>query len=409
MKVQATVSHGDWFNAWGSWGKPSVERILAELRDAGIKQVPWRTMFGGRAQYSSQHEDVYHGSERGTGIDRPGNEGSARRAYDLRTWDPLRDAVEVAHGMGLEIGAWYPLFEESHFQLDVSRFSRDHEASWASTRDGRARRSKLSFADPEVVSHKLAVLGEQLDYGVDFVMLDFYRETQEWSERHRPSVEVDEDGVSVFGYDDATLTAFQRESGLDATTLTNAHPAWVDFRVRVMDDFATRAAELVHARGLKMGVRVRSLRSMRLPLPWWETEEYDTDSRRGSFVDWAAWARGGVVDDVVLFMDNWDLFDLDARTVWAEARDARSRIGPDATLTMGLFVFDMVGRSTTEGENQLEILADAARRGGADGICLLESNNVHAWGGGIGGGGRAIGLWDAVRRISSEGWAGRHI
>jgi hypothetical protein len=55
-------------------------------------------------------------------------------------------------------------------------------------------------------------------------------------------------------------------------------------------------------------------------------------------------------------------------------------------------------------------LADGARRGGAEGVCLLESNNVHAWGAGIGGGGRKeIGLWSAVQRITHPEWAGLHI
>jgi hypothetical protein len=410
MRVDVTVSHGDWFNSWGSWGRPSVERILDQICDAGVRRVPWRTMFGARAQYHSKLESIYWGSEGGTGIDRPGNEGSARRSYDLRQWDPLRDAVDVAHRLGLQIGAWYPLYEESHFQLDVTRFAREHPEFWVKTRDGRERRSKLSFGAEEVCRHKLTMLAEQLGYGVDFVMLDFYRETQEWELRHLPSVEVDRAGVSVFGYEKPMVDGFLRATGRDPRQLSNDDPAWVDFRVEQVTSLVRQAAALVHGQGKRLGVRVRSLRSMRLPMPWWHAERYPTDSRRGSFVDWASWAREGLVDDVVLFMDNWDLFDVDAADVWQEALDARERMGNHGELTIGLFVFDLHGRSAADAALQLEALADGARRGGASGVCLLESNNVHAWGSGIGGGGRKeIGLWSTVKRINNDAWAGVHI
>ncbi len=410
MRVDVTVSHGDWFNSWGSWGRPSVERILDQVQQAGITRVPWRTMFGARAQYHSKLEDVYWGSENGTGIDRPGNEGSARRAYDLRQWDPLRDAVDIGRQRGLKIGAWFPLFEESHFQLDVSRLARTNPDCWAQTREGKARRSKLSFAHPAVRGHKLAMIREQLAYDPDFVMLDFYRETQEWEFRHLPSVEVDPSGVSIYGYEPMMREAFRNHHGADPMNLRNDDPAWVDFRVSQITDFMREAAALVHGAGKKLSVRVRSLKSMALPMPWWEAERYPTDSRRGSFVDWAEWARLGLVDDVVLFMDNWDLFDIDAPRVWREALDARERMQGHGDLTIGMFVFDMHARPAHEAAVWIEALADGAKRGGAKGICLLESNNVHAWGAGIGGGGRKeIGLWSTLKRIAAPDWAGVHI
>jgi uncharacterized lipoprotein YddW (UPF0748 family) len=410
MRVDVTVSHGDWFNSWGSWGRPSVERILDQIQQSGVKRVPWRTMFGARAQYHSKLETVYWGSEGGTGIDRPGNEGSARRSYDLRQWDPLRDAIDVGRQRGLEIAAWYPLFEESHFQQDVSRFARDNPACWSETRDGRSRRSKLSFAHPDVRAHKLAMLREQLAYNPDYVMLDFYRETQEWQFRHLPSVEVDPAGVSIYGYEAPMREAFQARHGKDPRDLRNDDPVWVDFRAGQVTEFMREASALVHGAGKRIAVRVRSLKSMALPMPWWVAERYPTDSRRGSFVDWAEWAKQGLVDDVVLFMDNWDLFDIDSARVWREALDARERMEDKGTLTIGLFMFDMHARPALEAAVWLEGLADGARRGGAEGVCLLESNNVHAWGAGIGGGGRKeIGLWSAVQRITDPEWAGLHI
>ena len=410
MRVDVTVSHGDWFNSWGSWGRPSVERILDQMKHAGVVRVPWRTMFGARAQYHSKLEDVYWGSEGGTGIDRPGNEGSARRSYDLRQWDPLRDAIDVGRQLGMQIGSWYPLFEESHFQLDVSRLARENPACWSETREGRRRRSKLSFAHPEVRKHKLAMLAEQLAYDTAFVMLDLYRETQEWEFRHLPSVEVDPSGTSIFGYEPPMRDAFRQKYGKDPIALRNDDPAWVDFRVAQVTEFMREASDIVHAAGKKLSVRVRSLKSMALPMPWWEAERYPTDSLRGSFVDWADWARQGIVDDVILFMDNWDLFDIDAPRVWREALDARERMDGKGTLAIGIFVFDMHARPAHEAALHLEALADGARRGGAEGICLLESNNVHAWGAGIGGGGRKeIGLWSTVQRIAAPGWSGVHI
>ena len=67
MILDTVVSHGDWFNAWGSFGKPSVYRILDQCRQAGIRRVYWRTFLGARAHYHSRLEPVAYGAE---GIER---------------------------------------------------------------------------------------------------------------------------------------------------------------------------------------------------------------------------------------------------------------------------------------------------------------------------------------------------
>ena len=75
MLIDTVVSHGDWFNGWGTYGAPSVYRILSEIKRAGARKTYWRTFMGARAMYHSALEDVYSGDEQ---IDRPGNEAVYR-------------------------------------------------------------------------------------------------------------------------------------------------------------------------------------------------------------------------------------------------------------------------------------------------------------------------------------------
>ena len=148
MLIDTAVSHGDWFNAWGSYGRPSVYRILDQCRDGGIRKVHWRTFHGARANYHSKLEPVAHGSE---DIERPGYEAGPRKAYDLREWDPLRDAVDIAHELGLQISAWYTVYEETHVQRVTTTFAAAHPEYWWTARSGKRRPSKLAVAVPTAV------------------------------------------------------------------------------------------------------------------------------------------------------------------------------------------------------------------------------------------------------------------
>jgi uncharacterized lipoprotein YddW (UPF0748 family) len=401
MIIDTVVSHGDWFNAWGSYGRPSVYRILDQCREAGIRKVYWRSFLGARAHYHSRLEPVAYGAE---GIERPGFEAGPRRAYDLREWDPLRDAVEVAHELGLKLSAWSTFYEETHVQLATTRFAEQHpEYAWVA-RDGRQRRSKLSFAYPEVREYKRALLLEQADYGVDDLCLDFFRENQTYQERHErltPKQEVDLNGVCLYGYEPAMVEAFQQAFGVDPHTLDNADERWIRFRAGFLTQFLRELRPELQRRGITLSAKVRSMELIQAPFPYWEPEAAPTNSLRGSFVDWPTWVSEGLLDEVMVIHEHFDLTALDLMKLFRETRAARALVGGRTKLMMGLWCYNLHDAPVAEGKRMLELGVNAAVQAGADGIVLWESTPIHGWGSAIGGGGGVdIGLWSKVQQLA---------
>lgn len=397
MLIDTVVSHGDWFNGWGTYGAPSVYRILSEIKRAGVRKTYWRTFMGARAMYHSALEDVYSGDEQ---IDRPGNEAIFRMRYDLKSWDPLRDAVKTAADLQMPLMAWYSVYEESHYQNTTTRLPKSNpELCWR-TREGTVRPSKLSFASPKVRAHKLGVIDELLAYGVGGVFLDFFRE-HHLIANNSPRVEVDADGVCIYGYEAPMVEAFQRQFDIDPRTLANNDDRWIQFRADQTTQFIREVSQRVRAKGLPLSVKVRSMSPIRTSM-WWKPEKAKTNSLRGSFVDWPTWAREGLVDEVMVIMENWDLFDVDHRELWEATEAARKIVPPPVKLSMGFFMNNMNDRPVIEGERWLKRCATAATLAGADAVCLWESTGIHAWGSGRGGGtGTSIGLWSEIRRLTA--------
>lgn len=406
MRIDSVVSHADWFQAYGSFGTPSVHRILDLLQDAGIRTIHWRTLFGARAKYQSKLETVYWGGE-GGGVDRPQKgELKGRMAYDLREWDPLKDFVTIAKQAGFKTSGWYTLHEESHFQRSLTRFATENPDLWVAARDGSKRDSKVSFSSEKVRAHKLALMDEQLAYGLDSILLDFYRETHSFNGGAgmlTPGVQVDDAGVNIYGYEKSMVDAFRKTTGKNAFDLPNDDPEWLDFRVQQTTDFMAAARKAANVRKAEISVRVRSMGRMRMPLPWWQPEHAPTNSLRGSFVDWPTWAKKGYVDEVMLNLDNWDLGqNMSIEKIWDETKAARALIGDSAKLIIGFFCYDMQDRPIHEGAELLEAYVGAAIRAGADGVCLWESSSIHQWACAPVSGGKDVGIWPTVAKLAAE-------
>jgi hypothetical protein len=268
-------------------------------------------------------------------------------------------------------------------------------------RDGRKRPSKLSFASPEVRAHKLALIKEQLAYGVDGLCLDFFREYQMCETIKTPRVEVDENGVSVFGYESVMVDAYRKASGIDARTVVNDDPDWVQFRADQTTGFMRDLSKIMRARKLPLSVKVRTMNRIRSGYNWLP-ERAKTNSLAGSFVDWPTWTKEGLIDEVMLIMENWDLFELDPRDIWIETEAAKALLGKNTKLNLGFFMNNMHDRSVRDGERWLDRCANVAIQAGADSVCLWESTGIHGWGSGRGGGtGTAIGLWNEVKRLAT--------
>ena len=216
-----------------------------------------------------------------------------------------------------------------------------------------------------------------------------------------PRVEVDDDGVCIYGYEPAMADGYRHRFGVDPATLANNDDGWVRFRNDQTTNFVHEVSQVMRQKKLPLSVKVRSM-SMGRTGYWWPPERSNTNSFLGSFVDWPTWSREGLVDEVMLILENWDLMDLDWREVWRETETARALVGKATKLSIGFFMNNMHDRPVRDGERQLDRCATSAIQAGADSVCLWESTGIHAWGSVRGGGsGAGIGLWPAVRRLSS--------
>jgi hypothetical protein len=170
-----------------------------------------------------------------------------------------------------------------------------------------------------------------------------------------------------------------------------------------LTDFMRTASADLHRRGVTISAKVRSMELIQAPFPYWEPEAAPTNALRGSFVDWPTWVAEGLLDEVMVVHENFDLCALDPMRLLRETRAARRLVGDRARLMMGLWCYNLNDASVAEGRRYLELGANAALQGGADGLVLWESTPLHGWGSAIGGGGGAdIGLWRTVRQLADQ-------
>jgi hypothetical protein len=250
------------------------------------------------------------------------------------------------------------------------------------------------------------LIKEQAAYGMDDICLDFFRENQLFQERHQrliPKQEVDKDGVCIYGYEPAVVEAYQKQYGVDPHKISNTDETWIRFRASFLTSFIRKVREQLSSHNITLTAKVRSMNLIQAPFPYWEPEAAPTNSLRGSFVDWPTWVEEGLLDEVMVVHENFDLCELDLMRLFRETQAAREIVDNKARLMMALWCYNTKDRSVAEGKRCLELAVNAATQAGADGVVLWESTPIHGWGSAVGGGGGVdIGLWDQIKQLAQR-------
>lgn len=308
--LSAPVTHSDWMLRPGaSWGPEGVRKMLDTCKAAGLSRVYWRALDGGRALYRSDlldpqgpwEEDSFwnpQAAEDRALVERFGNPEPVRRdlrrrldALDYAGFDTLAEAVRYGHKIGLEVHAWVTINEDDHGWGIRSRFARSHPETRWRRRDGRPYRSQQSFAYPDVMRYKLAIVEEIVArYEVDGVFLDWIRTGDV-----RDNPQTDAGGVADHGYEPPLIEGFRAETGIDPRTLPNGDARWVRYRARPHTEFLRSARAIVRAR------RPRATVSALVAHPSCYRGFGDKidGNLRGLLLDVSAWAREGLIDEVV--------------------------------------------------------------------------------------------------------------
>ncbi len=313
LRFGTPLTHCDWIikdNRPGAvFGIEGVRHMLSICKAAGMAQVYWRVLDAGRAMYKSRlvlpaenYEfdqfynpvtpkdkallDSFHMDYQRRGHSNR-TISETLSGFDYTNFDSLAAAVQVGHELGLEIHAWVTINEDDHGWGAPSAFSRLWpEYRWV-RRDGRAYRSQLSFAFPKVMEYKLAIMKEVLAYDLDGLFIDWLRTGDV-----RDNPQTDKGGVADYGYEEPSVTGFQRKHGVDPHTVSNEDPRWLQFRAEPRTEFMRRMKQLVRAQKKSLPI------SVLVANPWCYRGLGDkiAGNLKGLLLDVGAWAREGLID-----------------------------------------------------------------------------------------------------------------
>jgi len=151
------------------------ERILDHVAECAPTAILWRNCGGATLRYRSRadshHQDAPFDKRR-----LPDNRlvyGWVR--YGDAEPDILRNVFSSCRRRGLTPGVHWP-YEENHWgSWTLGGWNLDHPQFWCRPRGGRPWPGRCSIAYPEVVEHKLAILDELIERGLDVLFIDTWR------------------------------------------------------------------------------------------------------------------------------------------------------------------------------------------------------------------------------------------
>ncbi len=305
------LTHSDWMLRDGvAWGPEGVRHMLDTCKAAGWNRVYWRALDGGRSLYASKLMDP-QGKwdadnfwnpaapsdvalvESWTGTTKESREELLAKLErnDYGSFDTLAEAVNYGHSIGLEIHAWISINEDDHGWGLQSRFSREHQNTVWRKRDGSAYRSQHSFAFPEVMDYKLAIVREILTkYKVDGIFVDWLRTGDV-----RDNPQTDADGVADHGYEAPLIEGFKAKFGVDPAAIPNGDERWVAYRARPHTEYMRKVRDLVNE--IRPGIPISAL----VVHPWCYRGSGDKidGNLRGMLLDVSTWAKEGLIDAAV--------------------------------------------------------------------------------------------------------------
>jgi uncharacterized lipoprotein YddW (UPF0748 family) len=239
--------------------------------------------------------------------------------------------------------------------MGTSKFASDNRRFWKKDRTGRdsfqvAENVRLSSAFEEVRAYEQGQLLEVIEeYGPDGLQLEFSLEP------------ADENGVTIYGYEEPAVQAFEKEYGYSPFDVDNSDPNWIRFRCGYLTTF------------------VRDLRAKldQLPRPVPLTlsiiaaDPSDPDCYVKVLRDWPTWVREGLIDAVCLWFR--EFIDLDA--IPQQTRQAAEFIDGRCPLVAELSTYHRGALTTPEA---LRAAALRARQGGAAAVAVYRADSIEA-------------------------------
>ena len=174
----AFVDGSDYPHVFDIENAAGTERIIDRVLETGADVVLWRTHSGAMPRYASGQED----------LDRmvwPVDKRRASRSTLVNGWVTLwgnrPDQLQVVNELCAkrpQVRKWglHMLLEEAHWQfMYLGAWNLEHPQFWCRKHDGTAQMYHSSFAYPEVLKHRLAIVEELIGYGPEMIYVDTSR------------------------------------------------------------------------------------------------------------------------------------------------------------------------------------------------------------------------------------------
>lgn len=176
FEVAAWIDHFDFAGVYDTEKIEGLGQILDHAQEAGATTIWWRTHAGGRVRFRSEVDRGYHNNstiDKRIPFDSREVYGWVR--YGETDFDILEEAMKLGKKRGLKVGVHWP-FEEVHWAVwNLGDFNVEHPEYWGRGRNGSLRMINCSLGYEEVVQHKLALLDEMIDRGIEALYFDFMR------------------------------------------------------------------------------------------------------------------------------------------------------------------------------------------------------------------------------------------
>jgi hypothetical protein len=226
-RADVPVSLPDWY-VWFdcNYGRPAIRHILNQLAAHGVRHIWWRTIGGNSTGYITQVDGAMNWQPLGA-------EG------EIRNFDPLAEAVEYGHKLGLKIYGWFVPIEEYHGSPTGgrSRYTDNHQDLWEKVYSSAYVASDgdcPSFFFSEYRDYKVSLANDIIRrYDIDGVVIDYERigwRNNKW------------------GYVEGMCNAFQAETGRDAWTVGPEDGEWMAFRAKYVGKVVSAVQKILKAK-----------------------------------------------------------------------------------------------------------------------------------------------------------------
>lgn len=280
FEVAAWVDHFDFATVFDSEKAHGLVQILDHVQETGATTILWRNCGGSTMRYQSRIEAHHHSSQldkRRIADNRPVG-GWVR--YGETQPDIVAEVVRLCKQRGLRPGIHWP-FEETHWAgWTIGQFNLEHPQYWGQTATGQPWWGRVSLAYEPVVRHKLALVDELVERGVEVLFLDFWR-TGAWG----PGYEYVEPVVAAY-----------REKYGEAPPNDPKDLRWC----RHVSEYVTRFLRQLRDHLKASGRRVE----LAVGIP--EIAPLDDEPLIRCGADWRRWVEEGLVDTLVVNYVKWD-------------------------------------------------------------------------------------------------------